>query len=54
MKEIHFVTSKENYQNVCICTDITVCDKWPYEDGYLYQDLKSGGKEKEEEKNTKG
>ena len=41
------VTKKENYQNVCICRDITVSDKCLNEDGYLYQDLKSVGKEKE-------
>ena len=41
------VTKKENYQIVCICRDITVSDKCLNEDGYLYQDIKSVGKEKE-------
>ena len=32
VEEKHDVTTKENYQNVCICTDITVCDKFINED----------------------
>ena len=47
VEEMPDVTKKENYQNVCICRDITVSDKCLNEDGYLYQDLKSVGKEKE-------
>ena len=35
MEEMHDVTINENYQNVCIFTDITVCDKCVNEDGYL-------------------
>ena len=37
---MHDVTRKKNYQNVCICRD-----NYLNEDGYLYQDLKSVGKE---------
>ena len=44
------VTKKENYQNVCICRDITVSDKCFNEDGYLYQDLKSVRKKKKKKK----
>ena len=51
MKELHYVTTKENYQNVYICTDITVRDKCLIEDGYIYQNLQSVGEKK---KNTKG
>ena len=47
VEEMPDLTKKENYQNVCIFRDITVSEKCPYEDGYLYQDLKSVGKEKE-------
>ena len=47
VEEMPDVTKKENYQNVCICRDITVSDKCLNEDGYLYQDLKSVGKDKE-------
>ena len=32
---MHDVTTQENYQNFCICTDITVPDKCLYRDGYL-------------------
>ena len=39
---MHDVTTKENYQDVYICTG-----NWPNENGYFYQDLKSVGKEKE-------
>ena len=30
VEEMHDIAKKENYQNFCICIDITVC-----EDGYL-------------------
>ena len=41
---MHDVTTKENYQNVCICTDMCVCDKFLIKDGYLYQGITSVGK----------
>ena len=48
MEEMHDDTTKENYQNFCICTD--KCDKCPNKDGYLYQGIKYVGKEKEKHK----
>ena len=50
VEEMRDVTTKENYKNVCICRDITVSNKCLNENGYLYQDLKSVGKEKEKQK----
>ena len=47
MENINDVNKNENYQNVCICRNITVYDKCLNEDGYLYQDQRSVGKEKE-------
>ena len=43
LEDIHDVTTKENYQNVCIYTDISVWDKCFNKDGYLYQRMKSVG-----------
>ena len=47
MEEVPNVTKKENYPNVCIFRNNTVSDKFLFEDGYVYQDLKSVGQEKE-------
>ena len=47
MENINDVNKNENYQNVCICRNITVYDKCLNEDGDLYQDQRSVGKEKE-------
>ena len=44
VEEKHDVTTNENYQNICICTDMYVSDKCLNKDGYLYQGIKSVGK----------
>ena len=33
VEDMHYGATKENYQNICICTDNTVCDKCLNEDG---------------------